>query len=158
MYIIDGYNLLWSVHKVDSDWQDITDVQLCRLISQYLKAVRRPGEIIFDGVGPPDKTPFDSTTGVDIVFSGTSTDADSIIEARIKVDTAPKRLTVVSSDRRIRSAARARKATSVKSEQFWQELVRQLNSRSSTAEPSEKRQGLDQAQTGQWLKYFGLEQ
>jgi hypothetical protein len=158
MYIIDGYNLLWAIPKIDSDWGDITDVQLCRLISRYLRVVRQPGEVIFDGIGPPDKTPFYSTVGVDIVFSGANTDADSIIEARLKDDSAPKRLTIVSSDRRIRNAAKSRKAVSIKSEQFWLEMVNLLNRRSSEVEPGEKRDGLDQAQTKQWLEYFGLDQ
>ena len=158
MYIIDGYNLLWSFHKVARHSQDISEARLCRLIGRYLRIIADEGKIVFDGIGPPDKTAFSNSTGVEVIFSGSGTDADSFIEAKISSDTAPKRLTIVSSDRRIRNAARLRKAVSIKSEQFWRDVISVLRKKDKIQEPAEKRQGLDQAQTGQWLKYFGFEQ
>ncbi len=158
MYIIDGYNLLWSVHKVAVHSEEMSDVHLCRLIGRYLRIIGNEGQVVFDGIGPPDKTPFSYVSGVEVIFSGSGTDADSFIEAKISSDTAPKRLTIVSSDRRIRKAAGLRKAASVKSEQFWRSVVKVLSKQVKVQEPAEKRQGLDQAQTGQWLKYFGFDQ
>ncbi len=158
MYIIDGYNLLWSVHKITVHSEEMLEPHLCRLVGRYLRIIGSEGQIVFDGIGPPDKTPFNYVPGVEVIFSGSGTDADSFIEAKIKADTAPKRLVVVSSDRRIRSAARARKAAAVKSEQFWRDAVKLLSKQIKKQEPVEKRQGLDQAQTKQWLKYFGFDQ
>jgi predicted RNA-binding protein with PIN domain len=158
MYIIDGYNLLWSVHKVAIHSEEMTEARLCRLIGRYLRIIADDGKIVFDGIGPPDKTAFSNTAGVEVIFTGTGTDADSFIEAKISSDSAPKRLIVVSSDRRIRNAAKIRKATSVKSEQFWHDVLNVLRKKDKVQEPVEKRQGLDQAQTGQWLKYFGFDQ
>lgn len=158
MYIIDGYNLFWSVHKIDVHSEEMSEVRLCRLIGRYLRRIGTEGKIIFDGIGPPDKTPFNYIKGIEIIFSGGEIDADTYIEAKINSDTAPKRLTVVSSDRRIRNAARLRKAASVKSEEFWRDVVNLLSRKNKVQEPAEKRQGLDQAQTGQWLKFFGFDQ
>jgi predicted RNA-binding protein with PIN domain len=158
MYIIDGYNLLWSVHKVSVHSGEMSEAHLCRLVGRYLRTIGHKGQIVFDGIGPPDKTPFNCTAGVEVIFSGNGTDADGFIEAKITSDTAPKRLTIVSSDRRIRSAARVRKAASVKSEQFWHDVVTVLSKKTKVQEPAEKRQGLDQAQTRQWLKFFGFDQ
>jgi predicted RNA-binding protein with PIN domain len=158
MYIIDGYNLLWSVHKVAVHPEEMSEAGLCRLIGRYLWIIADEGQIVFDGIGPPDKTAFSTTSGVEVIFTGNGTDADSFIEAKINSDTAPKRLTIVSSDRRIRKAAGLRKAVSVKSEQFWRDVVSALSKKDKVQEPAEKRQGLDQAQTGQWLKYFGFDQ
>jgi len=158
MYIIDGYNLLWSVQKVVAHSEELSQSHLCRLVGRYLRAIGREGQIVFDGVGPPDKTPFTCTPGVEVIFSGRETDADSFIEAKIKADTAPRRLTVVSSDRRIRSAAGARKAAAVKSEQFWRNVEKVLSKQVKVQEPAEKRRGLDQAQTRQWLRYFGFDE
>jgi predicted RNA-binding protein with PIN domain len=158
MYIIDGYNLLWSIHKFAAHSQEISEAHLCRFIGRYLRVIGGEGQIVFDGIGPPDKTPFSTTAGVEVIFTGSRTDADSFIEAKISSDTAPKRLTIVSSDRRIRNAAKLRKAVSVKSEQFWRDVVNALSKKAEVQEPVEKRRGLDQAQTGQWLKFFGFDQ
>ncbi|MFA5422968.1 MAG: NYN domain-containing protein [Phycisphaerae bacterium] len=158
MYIIDGYNLLWSVRKAAEHLEEMSESQLCQFIGIYLRAIGSEGQIVFDGIGPPDKTLLNSGTGIDIVFSGPGIDADTYIEAKIKADSAPKRLTVVSTDRQIRRAASARKAVSVRSEKFWQDVVKTLNKKIKAPEPIEKKRGLDEGQTMQWLKYFGFDQ
>jgi predicted RNA-binding protein with PIN domain len=157
MLIIDGYNLLWAIHK-EADHSELDDLQLCRLIGQYLKLVRRQGQIIFDGKGPPDKAPFERISNLEVIFSGQTKDADAVIEAKIAADSAPRRLTIISSDQGVRKAARAAKAVSMKSESFYSEMVKVLSRKKPQAEPSEKRLGLDPAQTKQWLKYFNLEE
>ena len=155
--IIDGYNLLRSVQKAE-DFESISDVQLCRLIGRYLKLIGENGEIIFDGTGPPDKSGFDDISNLEVLFAGLAADADTVIEDKIRANTAPKRLTVVSSDRRLRKSAQARKATIVRSEVFWDNLQKQLSRKRTAKEPTEKRRGLSESETEQWLKFFGLEQ
>jgi hypothetical protein len=112
-YIIDGYNLLHFIQKASEDFGAITDVRLCRVISGYLKLIDEKGEVIFDGTGPRDKGGFDNISNLEVFFAGLRSDADTVIEDKIKASTAPKRLTIVSSDRRLRDAARKRKATVV---------------------------------------------
>jgi predicted RNA-binding protein with PIN domain len=116
------------------------------------------GEIIFDGTGPPDKSGFDNLSNLEVFFAGLGTDADTVIEDKISVSTAPKKLTIVSSDRRLRSAARKRKATSIKSDVFWNDLQKQLSRKRPAKEPAEKRQGLNEGETEQWLDFFGFGQ
>ena len=157
-FIIDGNNLLQSVQKVGEDLAALSAERLCRIIGRYLKAVGEKGEIVFDGTGPRDKSGFDNISDLEVSFAGPKTDADSIIEDRIRVNTAPKRLTVVSTDRRLRDAARARRATAVKSQDFWYNVQKQLSRRKETKEPPEKRRGLTEAETERWLRLFGLGQ
>ena len=125
-FLIDGYNLLWSVHKLGDDSESATDVQMCRIVSGYLKQTGEAGEIVFDGIGPPDKSGFDNIDNLEVFFTGVDVDADSVIENKIRANTAPRRLMVVSSDRRVRDAARARKAVAVRSEKFWEQVGKQL--------------------------------
>jgi len=158
MILIDGHNLLWSIHKPGTDSEPITDIQLCHLLGRYLKLVGKTGEIVFDGPGPRDKSDFDNIPGLEVIFAGLATDADSIIEDKIRANTAPKRLTVVSSDRRLRTAARARKATTVKSDVFWSNLQKRLSRKQPVREPAAKRLGISKSETEQWLKFFNLEQ
>ena len=158
MFIIDGHNLLWAVQKAGEDAESISDVQLCCIVGRYLKQIGESGEIIFDGTGPIDKSRFDNITNLQVLFVGRATDADTVIEQKIKVCTAPRRLTVVSSDRRLRKAARTRKAAAVKSEDFWNDVAKQLSRKKAAKEPTEKRLGLTESETQQWLEFFGLEQ
>jgi hypothetical protein len=155
--IIDGYNLLHSIHKADEDSDVISDTQLCRIVDTFLTQTRQKGEIIFDGAGPPDKSRFDNMSKLEVFFAGPGRDADTVIENKIKASTDAKRLTVVSSDRRVQQAARARKAEAIKSNVFWDNLQRQLSRKKTAREPAAKRQGLSEGETEQWLKFFGLD-
>jgi predicted RNA-binding protein with PIN domain len=97
-------------------------------------------------------------THVEVVFSGVHKDSDAIIEEKIRANTAPRRLTVVSSDRRLRKAAAMRKATAVKSEDFWEEVRKELQRRKPRKkEPQAKREGLTEGETEQWMDLFGLD-
>ena len=155
--VIDGYNLLWSVQKTGKGSESFTDVQLCHILDKYLKLIGDSGLIVFDGIGPPDKRGFDSVRGLEIYFVGKNTDADSYIEEKIRQNSAPRSLVIVSSDRRIRKAARTRKAISLKSEIFWADVQRELNRKNKDSEPPQKTQGLTEAETRYWLRVFGFE-
>jgi predicted RNA-binding protein with PIN domain len=158
MYIIDGNNLLHAIIKLEQDSKALSDIGLCRILSRYFKLTTEKGEIIFDGTGPPDKSRFDNISNLEVSFAGLGTDTDTVIEDKIAASTAPKGLTIVSSDRRLRSAARTRRATSVKSDVFWNDVQKQLSRKRPIKEPTEKRQGLNEGETEQWLEIFGLEQ
>ena len=157
-YLIDGYNLLRSVQKLE-EFSTLTDVQLCRVVSDFLSCVRDHGHIVFDGVGPPDKSAFGGIPLLEVYFSGQSYEADDIIEGKISDNSAPKSLVVVSSDRRLRNTASKRKAKSVSSEFFWKALLSQLEKQASrpAPEPTEKRHGLTDRETDVWLDIFDLD-
>ncbi|TFG47588.1 MAG: hypothetical protein E4H40_06195 [Candidatus Brocadiia bacterium] len=156
-FVIDGYNLLHSIQKNADTSGPISDVQLCHMIGKYLRIVGDTAEIVFDGLGPPEKTPFENIYNADIIFTGTKTDADTIIENKIAANSAPKRLTVISSDNRIRMAAKVRKAVSLKSEIFWLDLQKKVDDKKTAKEPYQKRQGLSESETDHWLKIFDLD-
>ena len=158
MIIIDGHNLLHSIVTTHHESAMISDIQLCWVISRYLKSINDKGEIIFDGTGPRDKSQFDNIENLEVLFAGLGSDADTLIENKIRAYSAPRRLSVISSDRRLRDAARARKATAVKSEVFWDKLQKRLRRKKPVREPEAKRSGLTESETKQWLEFFGIEQ
>lgn len=159
MTIIDGNNLLWALHEAFGEREITTELELCRVLSRYFALTGDPGQVIFDGAGPTDTSDFETISNPEIFFAGFHCDADSVIEEKIKANTSPRRLTVVSSDRRLRKAAAERKATALKSERFWeqvrQELARKTHERT---EPEEKREGLSASETDKWLEAFGLDE
>jgi len=154
--IIDGHNLLRSIQKLSEDFESVNDLRLCHIVGRYLKLTGEKGEIVFDGTGPPDKTSYGNISNLEVLFAGRNTDADKVIQDKIRANTAPKRLTVVSSDRKLQAAARARKATALKSNVFWANLQKQLSRRTKIKEPPAKRHGLSEAETEQWLKFFRI--
>lgn len=156
-YLIDGYNLLRAVQKTD-EFSSLTDIQMCRAVSDFLMCMRDHGHIVFDGIGPPDKSAFGGMPGLEVYFSGESYEADDIIEDKIIDNTAPKSLVVVSSDRRIRRAAAKRKAVDAPADLFWQTLLAQLERQANrpAPEPAEKRQGLTETEADIWLDIFDI--
>jgi len=157
--IIDGTNLLWALHDVSDKHGATTEVELCWILARYFQRTGDEGQVIFDGTGPRDQSVFDQVSHVQVVFSGFNTDADTVMEEKIKANTAPRRLTVVSSDRRLRKAAAARKATALKSERFWEQVHQELQRPKVTKkEPQEKQEGLSESETEQWMDLFGLDQ
>ena len=157
-YIIDGYNLLHWINRRYEEDDSISDIAMCRIIGAYLYQIRENGRIVFDGIGPGEKVPFENVRNTEVIFSGERTDADTVIENQIAASSAPKNTTVVSSDRRLRDAARARKAVSLKSEQFWGEVLKQVNKKQGPKEPPAKRTGINSSEAELWLKEFGLDE
>lgn len=156
MFIIDGHNLLHTILKTGEASEATSDLKLCGIVGRYLQLIGRPGVMIFDGAGPQDKSGFDEVGNLEVLFAGAGADADTAIEDKIRSSTAPKRVTVVSSDRRLRRAARTRRCASLKSDVFWEDVRKQLNRRRSAPEPPAKRHGLSESETDQWLDAFGL--
>lgn len=159
MTIIDGDNLLWALRQSVEEREITTELELCAVLSRYFASTGEQGQVIFDGAGPADHSQFDKIANPEIIFAGFHRDADSVIEERLKVSTAPRQVTVVSSDRRLRKAAAMRKATGLKSEDFWT-LVRKEVGRKKPrqTEPEEKREGLSESETDKWMEAFGLDQ
>ncbi len=158
--IVDGYNLLRFVQS-EGHFENLVEVGLCRILSDYLVSVRDRGHIIFDGTGPPDKHDLEQLgglTNLEVYFSGADYEADEIIMQKIEDSSAPKSLIIVSTDREIRAAAAARKATSVRSDVFWQVLISRLETQQKAVhEPKEKRRGITESETDQWLDFFGID-
>jgi len=157
-FIIDGHNLSHAAADIQRDYEPVGEVRLCRIISRYFAAIGEKGQIVFDGTGPAEKHPFDHIAHLEVSFAGIGSNADTVIEGKIKASTAPNRLIVISSDRRIIKAARARRAASLKSKVFWTEVKKRLMQKEKFKEPPEKKTGLTESETKQWLEFFGLEQ
>ncbi len=157
MYLIDGHNLVHAIRKLDADFEILTEFGLCQLLTKFLRRVKSKGRIVFDGSGPPERENFKQFRILDVRFSGPYTDADTLIEEYIEKNTHPRRLHVVSSDRRLRKAASRRRAISVKSDLFWFHMIDVIRqSPRKPAEPREKYDGIPEGQTDWWMRVFGL--
>ena len=154
--LIDGNNLLFAALENDPE-RPPSRSTLCRLLGQWARRTGEPVAVIFDGPEPNQALASQiSDPSVAVSYSG-GVKADVVLEKTIDADSAARRLIVVSSDREVARAARRRKAKTMRSDDFWEMVQRELNrAEPSPLEPPEKRRGLDSADTEEWLRELDL--
>lgn len=127
-YLIDGYNLMYAGgllgKRLGPDGFRRVRTRFLNDLADALGPLDAfQTTVVFDAAeatGPyPDET---RHKGLTVVYAVDDASADDRIEGLIAGHTAPKGLTVVSSDRRLRQAAARRKARAVPAETFWAEL------------------------------------
>jgi len=156
-HLIDGNNLM---HALAGAGIDVNRSALCRLLSVLSSGGERVC-VVFDGPPPSPYAPASADhTGVEVDYApGRS--ADDIVIEHVNASSAPRRLTVVSTDLEIRRAGRRRRCKVITSEEFAQTLLSMVRSaaqpsRPAAREPREKREGIDGRQARSWLEEFGL--
>lgn len=155
-YLIDGNNLMHAVADVGID---VCRHGLCKLLA-VLKASDPNIHVVFDGRPPPPGMASQiALTDIEVSYSSRRS-ADDVIADCISRNTAPRRLTVVSSDNQVRAAGRRRRCKTVTSQDFAGLLLKLSTPppEAGPREPHEKRDGLTDEQAAQWFREFGYDQ
>lgn len=128
--LIDGYNLIFECglqgRRVNSDSLARARQKLLRSIANSLATDQLPTiTVVFDAKkqmlsGQRELSQFEQ---IRILYSINHADADELIEQLILQHSAPRHLTVVSSDHRIQKAALRRKARPMDSGEWYDELL-----------------------------------
>ena len=153
-YLIDGNNLIYALADAG---REVQRAGLCKLLEPLLAHGRVT--TVFDGPPPPGPMAKQiEATGVTVHYSS-GRSADEVIIEQIQANSAPRRLTVVSTDREIRQAAKRRKCRSVTSQDFAVRLEKLAEPprRRGPSEPPEKTEGLDGKHVAEWMKEFGYD-
>ncbi|MGO8903193.1 MAG: NYN domain-containing protein [Isosphaeraceae bacterium] len=131
LWLIDGYNLMHAAGVLGSDL--ISREAFRRKRRRFLNTIadamgaERAHEttVVFDASTPPSDFPLESSyKGMTLIFALEDESADARIERLIAAHSAPKSLTVVSSDRQIRQAATRRRARTLSADEFLDLLER----------------------------------
>ena len=157
--LIDGYNLYhYAKALYQEDGVALALPAFCRVVAEWTNQSKEKVLMVFDGnVPPPLRQNARSYGPVALEFTGQRCDADTAIELYIARSSAPKLLQVVSTDRRVRTAAKKRGCKVVTSDQFWLKMARKLTRKKAKPEPRENTSGLLSHERDYWLKVFGLE-
>jgi uncharacterized protein len=164
--LIDGYNVFHAAGIARRSYGpgefEKARRQLLNLLGrQLLERERLRTTVVFDapeqtlGASPPSRV-----HEILVLFADQEGDADAMIERLIRQNSAPRRLHVISSDRRVQRAARRRRAKCLTSELFLERIARRRTpeERAAAAEPPQKRTGLTAAgEVEAWLAVFGVD-
>jgi uncharacterized protein len=161
--IIDGYNVLHEGGILDkgSGPKNLERARLALL--NFMAESLDPLEIsqtivVFDSHDAPWGLPNKiEHRGLLVRFASRYPDADCLIEELILEDSSPRRLTVVSSDRRLQRAAKRRKAKAIDSEVWYKGLAQKRHARrqSTSLPPERPAVPLLAEDVEYWVRQFG---
>ncbi len=166
LIIIDGYNLVFTVPGLDANTKsvDIGTVRdnLISLLVRYQSIKGYELKVVFDGAPyDPPKAGHSLThkriiSGVEVVFSGASSDADTVIKNLASQRRDPGNICVVTSDREIKDFVKRCGNTVLDSKRFYKEVLNTVNiEKESYSEPRSKFDGLSsQQEIDYWLSIF----
>lgn len=152
--IVDAYNVLHVTGVLSPEHAGPDLVGLAELIAQSRFATIRT-TLVCDGAA---EERFKLPARIDVHFAGKGQDADSHIESILARDSAPRTLRVISSDRRLRIAARKRKAGWMASDEFLRCLNLDAGRGRRVGAPLVKPDSpLDETGVQRWLHRFGVD-
>jgi predicted RNA-binding protein with PIN domain len=162
--LIDGYNLMHArglmTGRFGPDGLRKARHRFLVDLAAALDPVEAKGTtIVFDAADPPaDRPDRQAMKGMEILFAVGDESADARIEALIAAHSAPKSLTVVSSDHRVRIAAERRRARVVTSDAFLSDLDDRKARKGRIAPPKPaadgRERGPSKAEAAYWMAEF----
>lgn len=150
-FLIDGHNLVGRMPELRLDDPD-DEAKLVMRLRTYCARTGKRATVVFDHGLPGGRSHELSGGGVEVVFASAGRSADGILRERLRRARDPRGLTVVTSDRQVISAARARGAQVMRSEEFAARLS--APPRAETPEV-ETDTDLSPEEVQEWLKVFG---
>ena len=161
--LIDGYNQLHITGMLGRNLGprslERARMALLNFLSKALAAAdSRETTIVFDAANAPAGLPAEQNhRGLQVRFAVGYEDADALLEELIRADSAPRRLTVVSSDHRVQRAALRRRATAVDADVWFEHLHRQRRRKPRPASAPDQKP--DEPHTEEdvrrWMQLFG---
>ena len=154
--LLDAYNILHVVGVLPPDLAGIDLDELADLVagSRYR---HEPAILVCDGPARRHRVEHPS---VHVRFAGPGRTADDLLVRLVGRSTAPRRVTVVTSDREIIQAVRRRRATTIESDRFLGMLAEDhatIRPESPFPGKASPRHLVDQRQVDAWLRLFDLD-
>jgi hypothetical protein len=163
--LIDGYNLMHARGLMQARFAPDGFRKARQRFLAELAAAMDPVEahqttVVFDASKPPhDRPSRQMVKGIEVVFAVGDENADERIEKLIAAHSAPKSLTVVSTDLRVRQAAERRRAKVILSDEFLFGLANRRCKPETlppplSAEEQARNRGLSSSEAEFWMAEF----
>lgn len=164
--LIDGYNLLHASgilgQGIGPGGLERSRLALLNFVAESLPVeLLASTTIVFDAAQAPKGLPHTLRhRGITVRFARDHESADALIEELIRAHSAPRRLTIVSSDHRLHRAARRRKAKAIDSHLWFAETLRQRAKAARTAAPERLKPAAPagESEVEYWLARFSDEE
>lgn len=164
--LIDGYNLLHASgimgRGIGPGGLERSRLALLNFLAASIDEAELPRTtVVFDANNAPRGLPRSVRhRGITVQYASKYESADEMIEELIRLDSAPRRLIVVSGDNRIQRAARRRRAKAVASDVWYAELVRLRRERAEEGSQSPARPPVPllEEDVNYWIRQFGGEE
>lgn len=163
--LIDGYNVMHAAGLMGrtfgpDGFRRVRARFLNDLASRLGPVEAHLTTVVFDAKKVPEGLPSRARhKGITVLFAVDNPTADERIEEIISGHSDPKRLTVVSTDRQIRVAAKRRRASPVTADDFLSRLESDRRARETPDAPadpsSDKPSSLSEAEAAYWAREFG---
>ena len=154
--LIDAYNVLHVVGVLPPEQAGLTLEGLINLIRTSRYAAEE-AELACDGTRHPQVAAGTHAGGITVSFSGGSRTADDLIRDRVNESSAPRRLTVVSSDQAVIRSARRRRCRTMPSETFLAQIAEDANlPRPGSRGGPAAAPALSERQVEGWIQLFDL--
>lgn len=158
--LIDGYNLLNATGIFATGRGSHTLERSRRALLNFLANHVADDElphttVVFDAKDAPPGLPRTlKHHGMTVLYAAHHAEADDLIEELIRADSAPRQLTVVSSDHRLQRATRRRRATAVDSDVWYANLVDQEKNVQQHGESVKPKLPLSPDEVDAWVEKF----
>jgi uncharacterized protein len=159
-YLIDGYNLLHAMGvlqgRAGPTGLEKARLRLLGLLHGTYGDQSADVTVIFDAAGAPFGAEEEATyQGIHLRFAVHQQEADDLIEALIREDSAPRQLAIVSDDHRLQQAGRRRHCVVLGCQDYLEALDHyRASKRRNLRGPPEKTPLPGQAETERWLSAF----
>lgn len=156
MLLVDAYNALHVTGVLPPHLAGLDAPALAELVGRS-RWGRGRATLVCDGVKPRGWPR--EVEGVELRFAGPGRDADGLIERLLRDSPDPRRVTVVSTDQRLRKAAKRAGASSLTSEAFLAQIAADMEApkaRASSPAAGKPEVPLDAFALRRWLDEFGL--
>lgn len=152
-YLIDGHNLIGQLPDLSlADEND--EAKLVLRLVEFAAGRKARIVVVFDHGMPAGRSAL-SRGPVEVVFAGSHTNADRVIKERLAGEKQPAQWIVVSNDREVIAAAKARKIATVRSSDFaGQMAVLAPRPQRRTGAPPADGPKLSADEVDAWLKLF----
>ncbi|MDR3635117.1 MAG: NYN domain-containing protein [Isosphaeraceae bacterium] len=158
--LIDGYNLMHAVgllgKRLGPDRFRKARQRFLNTLAEALGPIEaHQTTVVFDAATPPAEFPAETShKGIAVVFAIGEENADARIEQLIARHPSPKTLTVVSSDQRIRQAAERRKARTLTTDAFLDQLETPPRQKPAPRAEPDKERALSARESAYWQEVF----
>lgn len=154
-YLIDGHNLIGKLPDIQLDDPDDEVALVLRLRRWAARGRKRRVTVVFDRGLPGGQDKGLSSGNISVVFAAAGQPADAILIGRIQRVKNPGAYTLVSSDKRIRQVAQARRMPLWTAEEFAARMAAEAAEGAQTTATAADEPALSADEVAEWLDLFG---